>query len=314
MAIGAIKKICAVGAGAMGSLTALSFARAGYDVWLYDLTEDRVQQGIRNIQTALRTLEDHDILNAAESQDVIRKIQTTTELEKAAAEADWIIESVIEDLDAKQKIFSALDRICPPHTIFATNTSGLSPTAIAEPITRKAQFVVTHFWNPPHLVPLVEVVPGKHTSTETMEMAFELMQAIGKKPVMLKRECLGFVGNRLQAALLREALEIVQSGIATPEDVDTVTEYSLGRRLSVTGPMKSADLGGLDVFAYIFGYLGPDLCKDTGVPDLLRQAVASGNLGTKTGQGFYSWPAEKVAAIRQEREDMLIEHLIKDMA
>jgi 3-hydroxybutyryl-CoA dehydrogenase len=160
-----------------------------------------------------------------------------------------------------------------PQTIFATNTSGLSPTAIAEAIERKDKFVVAHFWNPPHLMPLVEVVPAKHTSQETVDITWQLMEKIGKKPVALKREALGFIGNRLQLALLREALYIVESGIATQEAVDTTVKYSLGRRLSVTGPLESADLGGLDIFYNISNYLMADLCNDIGVSSLLKDAV-----------------------------------------
>ena len=312
MTVEKIKNICAVGAGAMGAGTALCFAMAGFTVRLYDLTDAAVVSGIEKIQAALDAYEAHDLVKKSDIPAIMARIKATTKLEEAARDADFVIESIVEVLAVKQKVFAELDKICPPHTIFGTNTSGLSPTEIASVLERKDKFVVTHFWNPPHLIPLVEVVPGKYTSQETVDIACALMLKIGKKPVPLKRESLGFVGNRLQLALLREAFHIVESGIATAEDVDTVTKYSLGRRLSETGPLESADVGGLDIFKNIFGYLGPDLSNDTGVPPLLNQTVESGNLGGKTGAGLYPWPVEKLNEIRKRRESVLFEHLQKD--
>lgn len=313
MSAQSIKNICAVGAGAMGSFTALCFAMGGYTVRMYDLTDAAVEAGLKNIDGALATYVERGFLKSSDLPVIKGRITTTTVLADAAKDADLVIESIVENLAIKQKVFGELDTLCPAHTIFATNTSGLSPTAIAEAVQRKDKFVVTHFWNPPHLLPLVEVVPGKHTSQETVDTACDLMTRIGKKAVPLKRESLGFVGNRLQLALLREALYIVEEGIATPEDVDAVVEYSLGRRLAVTGPIKSADLGGLDVFKNIFSYLGADLCNATGIPAMLSKAVEAGNLGAKTGQGMYAWQPQDLAALKDQRVDELLRHLEKDM-
>ncbi len=309
-----IKNIAAIGAGAMGAGTSLCYAMAGYNVQLYDLTEAKIEFGLQNLRAALNSFVDHNLVQGVDAPEILRRVTTTTSLEKATSNADLVIESVVEDLNVKQGIFKKLDALCPEHTLFTSNTSGLSPTAIAEVLSkmRQQKFVVTHFWNPPQLIPLVEVVPGRQTTQNTVDLACAIMTKIGKKPVPLKRECLGFVGNRLQAALLREALSIVEAGIATADDVDAVTEYSLGRRLSETGPLKSADLGGLDVFAYIFGYLGSDLNRDAGVPHILQQAVDAGRLGAKTGQGLYSWQADTLAELKQKREQMLFEHLQRD--
>ncbi len=307
-----IKTIAAIGAGAMGSHTALCFAMAGYDVCLWDMTEAATEQGLGNIRKALEDYKSHGLVGASDIPIVLGRFRTTTSLEDAGKNADFVIESVVENLSIKQDVFSKLDTICPPHTIFATNTSGLSPTQIAATLARKDKFVVTHFWNPPHLLPLVEIVPGEHTAQETVDIACAVITKIGKKAVPLKRESLGFVGNRLQLALLREALHIVESGIATPQDVDAVMEYSLGRRLAVTGPLKSADLGGLDVFKNIFGYLGPDLCSDTGTPALLSKVVDAGNYGAKTGTGLYDWTPQELADIKQKRVDELFRHLEQD--
>lgn len=296
----------------MGAATALCFAMAGYDVRLYDITDASVEAGMKSMHAALQAYQQHHLIQKSDEPAILGRIKTTTQLEEAAKGADFVIESIVEILETKQKVFAALDKICPPHTIFATNTSGLSPTKIAEAIGRKDKFVVTHFWNPPHLIPLVEIVPGKHTSQETRDIAYRLMLKIGKKPVALEREVPGFVGNRLQVALLREALYIVAEGIASAEDVDAVVELTLGRRLAVTGPLKSADLGGLDIFKNIFGYLGPDLCNDTGVPNLLKQAVDAGHLGAKTGEGLYPWSVDALNALKERRVDELFRHLEND--
>jgi len=307
-----IKNICAVGAGAMGSTTALCFAMAGYKVWLYDLTEVSLASGLKNIHATLKAFQKHNLIQESEILGILGRVKTTALLEEAAQGADFVIESVFENLEVKQKIFATLDKLCPPHTLFATNTSGLSPTKIAEPVTRKDKFVVTHFWNPAHLIPLVEVVPGEHTSEDTLDIACELMLSLGKKPVRLKRELPGFIGNRLQLALLREAFHLLSLGVASAEDIDVVVKYSLGRRLSETGPFESADLGGLDVFKNIFSYLGKDLGNETSIPEPLVKAVEAGNLGAKTGEGLYKWPTDKLSDLKQRRENRLFEHLKED--
>ena len=308
-----IRTICNVGTGTMGHGTAVMFAKAGYNVKMYGRTQESIDRGMKGIRSALETYKTHQLVTEAEVPQILARVQGVTSLEEAARDADFVIESVAEELAVKQVIFKQLDQLCPERTIFATNTSGLSPSAVAEAVSRKDKFVVAHFWNPPHLVPLVEVVPGKHTAQKTVNVTWELMEKIGKKPVALKREALGFIGNRLQLALLREALYIVQEGIATPEAVDATVRYSLGRRYGVTGPLESADLGGLDIFQNISAYLYKDLCNDPDSSPLLAETVARGDLGAKTGKGFYDWTKPEVLGkLKKEREAVLIEWLQKD--
>lgn len=312
MKLSEFKKICNLGTGTMGFGTALTFAMAGYQVNMFGRSEASIQRGMTAVEAALKTYCRHGIITDEDMTGITARIKGVTTLEEAADGADFVIESIAEDLEVKRKVFAQLEGLCSPEVIFATNTSGLSPTAIAESLKCKERFVVTHFWNPPHLIPLVEVVPGKYTSNETVQTAWKLMKKIGKKPVALKREALGFIGNRLQLALLREALYIVESGIATAEAVDTTVKYSLGRRLGTTGPIESADLGGLDIFYNISGYLMKDLCNDTGISPLLKNAMEQGNLGSKTGKGLYNWTSEELDKIKETRENNLIEWLKKD--
>lgn len=307
-----IRNICNLGTGTMGHGTAVAFAMAGYNVRMYGRSQQSIEKGFTGIRSALQTYKTHQLVTEAQIPEILGRITGVTTLAEAAKDADFVIESVAEEIAVKHSVFKELDKLCPAHTIFATNTSGLSPTAVAEAVDRKDKFVVAHFWNPPHLVPLVEVVPGKHTSQETVDLTWTLMEKIGKKPVALKREALGFIGNRLQLALLREAMYIVEQGIATPEAVDVTVRYSLGRRLGVTGPLESADLGGLDIFHNIAGYLFPDLCNASKSPALLADPVSRCDLGAKTGKGFYEWSPEVLAALKKKREAVLIEWLQKD--
>lgn len=314
MNIDGIKHICNLGTGTMGHGTALMFAMAGYKVRMYGPDDSEIDRGMAGIKDGLETYRHHGLIKNDEIPAVLERVQGVTTLEEAAEDADFVIESVPEVLEIKQKVFAAMEKLCPPDTIFATNTSGLSPTDIAEVLDHKDRFVVAHFWNPPHLVPLVEVVPGKETKQDTVETTWKLMEKIGKKPVALKREALGFIGNRLQLALLREALYIVESGIGTKEAVDTTVKYSLGRRLSTTGPLESADLGGLDIFYNISNYLMKDLCSSEEVSPLLKEAMDRGTLGAKTGTGLYNWTPESLEKIKKVREDHLLEWLSKDKA
>ena len=307
-----IKNICNLGTGTMGFGTALMFSMAGYNVRMYGRSEASIERGFKGINSALEAYVNNNLVDKKDVPAILGRIKGVTTLEEAAEGADFVIESVAEELAIKQEIFGKLETLCKEDVIFATNTSGLSPTAIAETLKHKERFVVAHFWNPPHLVPLVEVVPGKHTAKETVDTTWELMNRIGKKPVALNREALGFIGNRLQLALLREALYIVEAGIATKEAVDTTIKYSLGRRLSTTGPLESADLGGLDIFYNISSYLLKDLCNSSEISPLLKEAVDKGTLGSKTGSGLYEWNDEALTKIKKTRENILIEWHQKD--
>lgn len=307
-----IGKICNLGTGTMGYGTALLFAMAGYDVRMFGRSDASIERGLASIGAALETYRRHGLVEESGIAAVLERIKGVTTLKEAAEGADFVIESVAESLEVKRGVFAEIERVCAPDTIFATNTSGLSPTRIAEVLKHKERFVVAHFWNPAHLMPLVEVVPGRHTADETVALTLALMTKIGKKPVPLKREALGFIGNRLQFALLREAFFLVESGIASLEAVDATVRYSLGRRFGATGPLETADLGGLDIFYNISAYLMSDLCSSTEIPLLLRETVEKGKLGAKTGAGLYDWTPESLEAIKQRREAVLIEWLQKD--
>ncbi len=307
-----IKVVASLGTGTMGYGITLLYAMNGYTVKMFGRSDDSVNRGLTNIKAALEMYKNHDLVKEDEIPEILGRITGVTTIKEATEGCDFVIEAIAEDLEVKRKVWKEIEDYVGPDTIFATSTSGLSPTEIQEVLVHPERFVVAHFWNPPHLVPLVEVVPGKQTSQEVVDITWKLIEKIGKKPVALKREALGFIGNRLQLALLREAIYIVEEGIATPEAVDDAVKYSIGRRLGATGPIETADLGGLDIFYNISTYLYEDLCATKEPQKLMADCVAAGTLGAKTGTGMYQWTPEALSAIKQRREEILLEFLQKD--
>ena len=307
-----IKRICNLGTGTIGPSITLTFAMAGYQVYMFGRSDASVKRGFQRIETILGSFCENNIIQKNQVPEIMGRIKGVTTLEEAAEGADFVIEGIVENLIAKQEVFGKMEELCPANTVFASSTSGLSPTLIAEKLDHKDRFVAAHFWNPPHLIPLVEVVPGKHTSQKTVDFTAQLMEKVGKKPVVLNREALGFIGNRLQFAMLREALYLIESGIATKEAVDTTIKYTLGRRLAATGPFESADLSGLDIINNIASYLFEDLCNHSHVSPILSELVDQGNLGAKNGSGFYEWTIDELTKINKIRENDLIQWLNKD--
>lgn len=307
-----IKKISVLGTGTMGHGIALLSARAGLNVVMYGRSDASLERGFNSIKSSLNRLKVEGKISDKKCEEILNKIKGVKTIQEAAKDTDFIIESLAENLELKQEIFKQLDELCPSDVVLATNTSGLSPTAIAKNTKHPERVVIAHFWNPPHLMPLVEVVPGEKTSQETMAITMEWVEFIGKKAVRMEKECLGFIGNRLQLALLREALYIVEQGWAKPEEVDKAMEYGHGRRLPVTGPLCSADLGGLDIFHNISTYLFEDLCNYTKPSKLMQDKVEAGNLGSKSGQGFYNWTPEALEKKQKERAEVLLQFLQRD--
>ncbi|WMJ80104.1 3-hydroxyacyl-CoA dehydrogenase family protein [Clostridium sp. MB40-C1] len=307
-----IKKVAIIGAGTMGHGIAQLCAEAGLQVSMFDISEQNLNNGFENIKKSLKLLLSNGKITEEDYEKVISKINLTNNLEKVVENAEIIIECVAEKLPIKQDLFGKLDKLCSPEVILATNTSGLSPSAISQNLEHPERVVVAHFWCPAELIPLVEVVPGEKTSAETVERTMAWVKQINKQPVKMNKECLGFIGNRLQLALLREAIYIVEQGWADPEEVDKAVEYGLGRRLPVTGPLRSADLGGLDIFYNISTYLFKDLCNSTEASQYLKEKVDATNCGTKSGKGNYKWSPEAIDDITKKRTDLLLYFLEQD--
>jgi 3-hydroxybutyryl-CoA dehydrogenase len=236
-------------------------------------------------------------------------IGTADDLDAAVADTDLVIESAPEDLAFKQDLFEHMDRVARPDTVLASNTSCLSISAIASRCTRPERVLTTHFWNPPHLMPLVEVVRGERTSPDIATSVRDLLTRCGKTAVLVKKDTPGQLGNRLQMALVREAMHIVQEGIAGVDEVDLAAKRGFGLRLPVYGIFEHQDLVGLDMGGAIVEYVSKDLYNEPCAPQIVRDLQASGHLGAKTGKGFYDWSKKDPNEVRSLRDQFLLEFL-----
>jgi 3-hydroxybutyryl-CoA dehydrogenase len=314
MAKGSFRRAVVVGTGLMGPGIAFTLASAGCEVILHGLNQELMEEGMNAVAAAAAALRKGGCLTAAESDDILGRVHGTIDLEAAVATADLITESIIEDEKTKQDLFLRVERSCPPHAVLTSNTSGLPATLLASVLTRPKNFAVTHFWNPPHIIPLVEVIKGKKTSEDTIESLLGLLRTAGKKPVVVRKDTPGQLGNRLLHALIREAYWIVQEGIASPEDVDTAIKYGLGRRFPVYSLLEHLDIIGLDMVLAIQSYMCRALCNETEPARVLREKVASGELGLKTGRGFFDWQQRNAKALLNKRDSFLIEMLRAEAA
>lgn len=301
-----IQQVAVIGAGTMGAGIAGVLARSGCTIRLYDQDPGQLPRGLAALRAAQRGLRRGGQTSAAQSAAALRRVEPCTCLAAACKPAQLVVESISENLAAKLDLFAELDRLCPPRTILASNTSGLSITALGAATRRATRVAGMHFWNPPHLVPLVEVVQGQETSPATARLLLELARRLGKRPILVRRDVPGFVGNRLQFAVFREALHLLAEGVASPADIDAAMSAGPGLRYGLMGPLRSADLGGLDVFAAISGYLFAHLSAAKSPPKLLGELVKLGRLGAKSGGGFYDYSEGDRRAWHDERDRVLL--------
>jgi len=302
-------KIAVVGAGLMGTSIALDWARAGFDVSVYDSDADRVESLTRRSREIGQALVEAEVITANELNLAVARLTATTDLGEAVGEADYVAEAVFEELAVKQALYAELDAITRPDAVLASNTSTLMPSAMAEPIERRERFLVVHYFNPGHLIPVVEVVLGPETAEATVETACRLLREAGKTPAVLRKEVPGFIANRLQSALLREAIALVEDGVCSMEDLDAVVSLGFGRRLGIFGPFAVHDMAGLDVWQAIATNLYPVIADAKAPQALLADHAVRGEYGLKTGRGFYEWSPAEAAAALAKRDAALLAHL-----
>lgn len=307
-----MQKIAVIGAGLMGHGIGQIFAVHGHDVTLVDLDEKILSSATVGIRNNLELMADHDFITPEEIDAALARVSITTDTEKGVNGADFVVEAVVENLEVKQNIFKKLDQLCPTSTILASNTSVISITEIARESVEKKRIVGTHFWNPPHLIPLVEVVPGTETMPETVDATYDLLLSVGKHPVKVKKDVPGFVANRLQHALWREAISIIENDIADAATVDECIKFGFGLRLPALGPMENSDMVGNDLVLAIHDYILEHIESSPDPSPLLREKVAKGELGFKSGQGFQSWSEEEIETSRKNLQHYLLK-VVKDM-
>jgi 3-hydroxybutyryl-CoA dehydrogenase len=283
-------RIAVIGAGLMGHGIAQVFALAGHDVAITDshaptlaTAKDRIFTNLKDLGGDLAALE---------------RIHVCAPLDKAVAEADFVVEAVRENLGVKQKLFADIERAARGDAILASNTSVIPITAIMSGLENRARALGTHWWNPPYLVPLVEVVATEWTRPAAIDFTMKLHADVGKTPVHVKKDVPGFVGNRLQHALWREAISLVENDICDAETVDTVIKAAFGRRLAVLGPLENADLVGTDLTLAIHQTVLPAIDARPGPSPYLEKLVAQGKLGMKSGEGFRTWTPKQQAELR----------------
>lgn len=298
------KPICILGAGLMGVGIATHFARFGYDVWLYDTDSSRIAEISGVAGGILDELIVTDQFAIGEKATVVARLHGITSLQDIAA-CRLLIEAIPERLELKHALYAQLEELIAPEAVIASNTSGLPPDALAEKLTHPERLLIAHFWHPPHFIPLVEIVPGTATKPEYLHELQQQLIAMQLEAVVLDRAAPGFVGNRLQFALLREALHIVKSGIASAEVVDQVMRASLGRRYAMVGPLEAADMTGLSTVQDICRHLLPELATGSDMMTLVADKVANGDTGLRSGQGFYRWDDSRKEYIQQRREHQL---------
>ena len=283
-------RIAVIGAGLMGHGIAQVFALAGHEVRIHDSVTASLDSARSRILANLKDLGD--------DPSAVERVHPAADIAGAVGDAQFVVEAVSEDLPLKQKIFAEIEEHAPADAILASNTSVIPITSIMTVLYGRARALGTHWWNPPYLVPLVEVIGTQWTSQAAIDATIALHKAAGKMPVHVKKDVAGFVGNRLQHALWREAIALVEHGICDAETVDTVIKASFGRRLAVLGPLENADLVGTDLTLAIHRTVLPAIDSRPAASPYLEKLVAEGKLGFKSGEGFRKWSAECQAALR----------------
>ncbi len=310
-----VRRVAVIGSGTMGAGIGLCFAHGGREVILYDPNPEQIDRALTRLAQSQALLIQEGVISAPEAEAARGRVERSIDLTQSVAEADFIIEAAPEVLDLKAQLFKEMAEASAAEAILTTNTSGLSVTAIAAACRHPERVAGMHWFNPAELTPLVEVIRGERTSDQTMDLICEVAKELGKVPVKIQKELSGFASNRLQMALLREALALVAAGVMTVEDVDEALKNGIGFRHAWLGPFETADLGGLDVFHRVSEYLFKDLATDVGPPAFFSRLVEEGKLGLKTGQGFHTYDPHARAEIIRRRDLFFIRQmkLLKEM-
>ena len=293
------QKIGVIGAGLMGHGIAYLLAAAGHTVGIYDPSAQWRDTLEARLKSAREVLDGDPAL--------LGRIKAYDQMKPAMTDARFVFEAAPEKLPLKQQLFAELEAITAPATILASNSSAIPSTQIGAKLRHRERVVGTHFWNPPHLVPLVEVIQNERTSADTVRRTMELLQDAGRRPVHIKKDIPGFVGNRLQHAIKREAIALVAAGVCDADTIDEVVKSGFGARMAVLGPMEQSDLVGLDLTLDIQNVLLADLDRSTEPTQFLKDKVANGKLGMRTGEGLRQWGPGEADAVRERLRRFLAE-------
>lgn len=302
-----IKQVAIIGAGLMGFGIGVEYARFGYEVTLYNTRQESSRKAMQQCREALELMVETGLITKKDADTSYNRLHPTIVLDEALVGVGLVVESIRENLELKKEIFAKMDQLCPPNVIMATNTSSLRVSDIAAELTHPERVLATHYFQPPHFIPLVEVCGGQKTSPEVITKTVRILQAMHKKVAVVKMEINGFIGNRIQGAIARECMALVDKGVATPEMIDDVISFGFGRRMTYTGYFKRLDLIGLDfVYDSSGGYRGQAWSR-------IAEKFARGEYGMKTGKGFYDWTNESARALHRRQNLELIRFIKQDM-
>ncbi len=301
-----IRTVAVVGAGTMGPGMAAMFASHGFDVRLADVKPEVLDRAPGTVDTVLKTLVGGGFLRQSDAEAATSRLAYMLDVDAAVAAADFVVEAIPERLDVKQRFFAKIEPRVGETTILASNTSGLPITKLGEAVKRPERVVGMHWSNPPHLIPVIEIIRGDRTGDATVATTREVVERLGMLPVVVRRDVPGFVENRILYAIMREALHLLEEGIATPEDIDTITKWGIGYKLAVIGPLELLDVAGLNIYHSVASYLNADLSSRADVSPLVRQKVAAGELGLKTGKGLFSYTPQSIPPLMQRRMQLLV--------
>lgn len=298
-----IQRIAIIGLGTMGPGMAARLARGGMQVVAYDVAPAAIERAKTMLGVAETVL---DALGIASPPAGVGTVRFTGEVAEAVAGADLVIENVPENVSIKAEVYRAIDGLIGPETIVASDTSGIPITQLQAHISNPARMVGMHWSNPPHIIPMIEIIGGEKTAPATVETIRDLIRSLGLLPVVVKKDVPGFVENRVLYALLREVVDLVERGVIEPEDIDTCVSWGVGYKLAVVGPMALLDMAGLDIYNSVSTFLNSDLCDRKDVAPMIGEKIAAGTLGIKSGSGIYSYTPERIAELQRERARKLV--------
>jgi 3-hydroxybutyryl-CoA dehydrogenase len=304
--IDGIRRVAVLGLGTMGHGIAQTFALAGYDVACFDESGSARDSLIGRVRENLAAFVAAELMGPEQVEPTLARLSLTETEDEAVADAQFVTEAIPEDLAVKQGLLVRLERITAPETILASNSSSFPISQSGRLLQRPERALVSHWFNPPHLTPVVEVVPGPLTSEAVVRATIELLERIGRVPIHVRRELPGFLVNRVQVAIQREVWDLVDQGVATPEEIDAAIRGTVGFRFAVMGPLEIHDFAGLDIQLATYRNLVGEIRSDTTTPAVLDELVAAGHLGAKSGRGFYDHPHERLVARRARRDSLLL--------
>jgi len=301
-----IQNVLVVGCGMMGSAIGVCAATAGNKVIYYDTSTDFPKKIKQRTDELLSELLSYELIASCDIDTIKSRLVTSTDLKTAVADADLIIEAIYENLEAKQKLFKELDALADPSIPILSNTSGLRITDISNQIRHPERTLAAHFWLPAHLIPLVEVVIGDKSSPELAERIKEILTGWGKTPVIVKKDLPGQLANRILQAVIREAVNIVEIGLASPEDVDKAIQMGMALRFPVWGPLEHVDAVGFDICKSVQDTVLPEISDRKQASPLFTELIAAGSTGVKSGEGFYDWSTKDINALVKRRNDFIV--------